>query len=72
MRHSGAVVLLQALRRYGSGKCKDASVTKEACGALRSVTLGDDQRKDFSGIRWNLGPAVSCPACAAISSRVAC
>lgn len=72
MRHRGAAVLLQALGRYGSGECKDESVTREACGALRSATLGDDRRKDFSGIRWNLVSAVSCPACAAMSSRFAC
>lgn len=54
MRHKGAAVLLQALRRYGSREHTDASVTREACGALRSVTLGDDRRKDFSGVRWIL------------------
>lgn len=53
MRRSGAVVLEAALERYGSGEGgdedRDAAVTREACGALRSVTLGDDRRKDFSG-----------------------
>lgn len=49
MRCKGAIVLMTALKRYGSGQSRDATVTKEACGALRSVTLGDDRRKDFSG-----------------------
>ena len=53
MRRKGAVVLKAALERYGSGEGgeedRNAAVTREACGALRSVTLGDDRRKDFSG-----------------------
>ena len=56
MRRKGAVVLKAALERYGSGEWEesdtDAAVTREACGALRSVTLGDDRRKDFSGGRF--------------------
>lgn len=51
MRRKGALVLVASLRRYGAGEGKDAVVTKEACAALRSVTLGDDRRKDFSGVR---------------------
>lgn len=51
MRRKGALILVASLRRYGAGESKDAVVTKEACAALRSVTLGDDRRKDFSGIR---------------------
>lgn len=49
MRYNGAEVLATAFERYGFGECSDATVTKEACGALRSVTLADDRRKDFSG-----------------------
>lgn len=48
MRRKGALVLVGSLRRYGIGDGRDAGVTKEACYALRSVTLGDDRRKDFS------------------------
>lgn len=51
MRRKGALVLVASLRRYGIGEGKNAVVTKEACAALRSVTLGDDRRKDFSGLR---------------------
>lgn len=52
MRRKGALVLAASLMRYGAGESKDAVVTKETCAALRSVTLGDDRRKDFSGVRW--------------------
>ncbi|CAM9630029.1 unnamed protein product [Laminaria digitata] len=63
MRRKGAVVLKAALERYGSGEGgeehRDAAVTREACGALRSVTLGDDRRKDFSGTYDNVKALVS-------------
>ncbi len=54
MRRKGALVLVSSLRRYGGvggagGSRRDAGVTKEACAALRAVTLGDDRRKEFSG-----------------------
>lgn len=49
MRRNGASILLRALGRYGSGDGKNAAALREACGALRSVTLGDDRRQDFSG-----------------------
>ena len=56
MRRKGAVVLKAALERYGvgeEGKEGDinAAVTREACAVVRSVTLGDDRRKDFSGAK---------------------
>lgn len=50
MRRQGGEILVATLRRHGSGECKDGAVIKEAAGAIRSVTLGDDCRKDFSGI----------------------
>lgn len=50
MRHQGALIVTTALERFGSGDSKNAVVTKETCGVLRSVTMGDDRRKDFSGI----------------------
>eukprot|EP00904_Undaria_pinnatifida_P005168 jgi/Undpi1/1781/HiC_scaffold_12.g05168.m1 len=54
MRRKGAVVLKAALERYGVGEEGQegdisAAVTREACAVVRSVTLGDDRRKDFSG-----------------------
>lgn len=58
MRRKGADVLVETLRRYGSGEGRDATVTREACSALRSVTLGDDRRKDFSGMFYS-GPGLS-------------
>lgn len=48
MRRKGAQVLVAALGRFGTGDSKDAAVTKEACYAVRAVTMGDDRRKDFS------------------------
>ena len=48
MRRKGALVLAASLGLYGTGDSKDGAATKEACYALRSVTMGDDRRKDFS------------------------
>lgn len=48
MRRKGAQLLVACLGLYGAGDAKDGAVTKEACYALRSVTMGDDRRKDFS------------------------
>lgn len=48
MRRKGAQLLVATLELYGTGDAKDGTVTKEACYALRSVTMGDDRRKDFS------------------------
>ncbi|CAN0361878.1 unnamed protein product, partial [Ectocarpus sp. 6 AP-2014] len=59
MRRKGADVLVETLRRYGAGEGRDATVTREACAALRSVTLGDDRRKDFSGTYDNVKALVS-------------
>ncbi|CAM9719548.1 unnamed protein product [Ectocarpus fasciculatus] len=59
MRRKGANVLVETLRRYGAGEGRDATVTREACAALRSVTLGDDRRKDFSGTYDNVKGLVS-------------
>ena len=50
MRHNGKAILVSALEIYGSENEKDAAALREACGALRSVTLGDDMRQDFSGL----------------------
>jgi len=49
MRRNGASILLRALGRYGSGDGRNAAALREACGALRAVTIGDDRRQDFSG-----------------------
>ncbi|CAM9628563.1 unnamed protein product, partial [Hapterophycus canaliculatus] len=70
MRRKGAAVLVASLRRYGgagdsngnSDNSKNAAVTKEACAALRSVTMGDDRRKDFSGTYDNVKALVSAGA----------
>lgn len=62
MRRRGADVLVETLRRYGAGEGRDATITREACTALRSVTLGDDRRKDFSGTLYN-GACLSTALC---------
>ncbi|CAN0352096.1 unnamed protein product [Ascophyllum nodosum] len=62
MRHNGKAILVSALEIYGSGNEKDAAALREACGALRSVTLGDDMRQDFSGTYDNVKALVSAGA----------
>ncbi|CAM9428830.1 unnamed protein product [Ectocarpus sp. 12 AP-2014] len=59
MRRKGADILVETLRRYGAGEGRDATVTREACAALRSLTLADDRRKDFSGTYDNVKALVS-------------
>lgn len=59
MQHQGATILKTALQRFGNGDSKNSAVTKEACGALRSVTMGDDGRKDFSGTYESVRALVS-------------
>eukprot|EP00752_Nemacystus_decipiens_P018714 g16778.t1 len=62
MRRKGAQVLVAGLALYGSGDSKDGAVTKEACFALRSVSMGDDRRKDFSCAYDNVKALVSAGA----------
>eukprot|EP00903_Cladosiphon_okamuranus_P005933 g5863.t1 len=62
MRRKGAQLLLASLRLYGTGDAKDGTVTKEACYALRSLTMGDDRRKEFSCAYDNVKTLVSAGA----------
>ena len=48
MRRKGAQVIVTTLGLYGTGDRKDGGVVRESCYALRSVTMGDDRRRDFS------------------------